>query len=363
MRTRLLCVLLGLLALHGGACGNLDEITTVHDLRVLAVSAEPAGFLVDLTNPGAGSAAELQATLTALVADPLAGGDMQVVTTAVGCPDYVDTITAATGQSSKLCPSPQASSQLPAVLQTVVIFGPDAPSSTPPVEAGGIEYHPTATFGLTPDQLGIFFSPTPTGDAQADQIIAYNRDFGLDAIVNMTFAVNGEQATAIKRVVYWPRLSADETPNHNPTLKAVELYAHRDPVTGDPVDLLMDVSPTVKLSAMDGLYVLPVPADDAIETNYLLRVRNTATKQIDTVTVDHELLTYQFFATAGTFSPAERQSEQSVIFTPSGGIAHTDSHWTAPGKVPASGVVTIWVVARDERAGVSWSSRTVNLVP
>jgi hypothetical protein len=73
-------------------------------------------------------------------------------------------------------------------------------------------------------------------------------------------------------------------------------------------------------------------------------------------------LTYQFFATAGTFSPADRQSELSPVFSSPGEKVHIDSHWSSSGTSIA-GLVTIWVVVRDERAGVGWASRTFNLVP
>src|SRR5262245_10082767 len=101
------------LGLTGVACGDLDDVTTVKDLRVLAVKDEPAGILVDLDQPALMPDADLRATLTALVVDPR--GDGQTLTYfAAGCPDYIDTITAATGTQSKICPSPDATSEIPA---------------------------------------------------------------------------------------------------------------------------------------------------------------------------------------------------------------------------------------------------------
>jgi hypothetical protein len=100
------------LALGAAACGDLDDVTTVKDLRVLGVRCEPAGFLVDLANPGGASDAELTAQLTALIADPRApGGTVEV--SAVGCPDYIDAITSATLQGSKLCPAPGTAVPVP----------------------------------------------------------------------------------------------------------------------------------------------------------------------------------------------------------------------------------------------------------
>jgi hypothetical protein len=49
-----------------------------------------------------------------------------------------------------------------------------------------------------------------------------------------------------------------------------------------------------------------------------------------------------------------------VLTPPDNGHIPIDSQWKAPKKasdLPADGNVTIWVVTRDERGGVSWSSR------
>ena len=77
------------------------------------MKCEPAGFLVNLDDPGMATDAELKATLTALVVDPTGAGQ-ELTVSAVGCPDYIDTITSATLQGSKLCPPASATSHDPA---------------------------------------------------------------------------------------------------------------------------------------------------------------------------------------------------------------------------------------------------------
>ena len=126
-------VLAAVLAVGAAACGELDNVTTVHDLRVLGVKCDPAGFLVDRDNPGnmlPDSA--WQAQITALVVDPLAPNQMLEVS-AAGCPDYIDAITSATLQGSKLCPPPDATSQIPApigpALTTTTIVPADMPKA------------------------------------------------------------------------------------------------------------------------------------------------------------------------------------------------------------------------------------------
>ena len=363
MRRVVLAAVCGL-ALGGAGCGELPDVTTVKDLRVLAVKCEPAGFLVDLDNPGAAMQSDLTAKITALVADPLAPGGM-VTVSAVGCPDYIDTITSATGQGTKLCPPASATANIPEPLRTALttttIIPPDMPQSFPATSANPIEYNPQISFGLRPDQIGAFFSPTATGIAELDQSIAYNRDFGLPGIVNLDFNLNAEHAVAIKNVVYWPRLDPSQQPNQNPTLTDVYLYRHVDPSTGALDQQITDGNYTFSISAGDKLYVQPDYAA-AVETNYLLRVKNVDTNQVETKIIERELVRMNFYATAGTLSPEDTQSEQDPALT---GAFYTYSEYHLP-KVedrPADGLVTIWVVTHDERAGSDWRSVVITVLP
>jgi len=246
--------LLATLAIAG--CGNLDDVTTVKDLRVLAVQSEPAGFLVPLDAPGG---ALPQATLTALVVDPQGQG-MTLTFTGVGCPDYLSTLQPLQGEASRVCPDAATTAALPPPLDTTLgattLASTDMPGQAAPVSA--IEYHPQVSFGLTPAQLGLFFSPTASGDPDLDGAIAYDRDFGMDAIVDLTFQLGSERARVLKRVVYWPLLPPAEVPatftqpqlpNQNPRLVDVQLFRHRDKTTGAPMDPYPDGAPTLSLSA------------------------------------------------------------------------------------------------------------------
>jgi hypothetical protein len=369
------------------ACVNLDDVSTVKDLRVLAVSADKPGFLVNLDNPGAAQDVDLQAVLTALVVDPK-GGAQEVTLSAAGCPDYLDAITAASGQGTKLCPAPGATSGIPepigSALATVEIVPMTAPASAPPANpapgtanpaaAIDIEYNPALpAFGLTATQIGFFFSPQPVGIPQVDTAVQNNRDFGIDAIVNITFMLGAEQASVVKRIVYWPDLSAvmpGEVANQNPTIDHIEFYRKRDGTYGlhdlpslDAADLWpSDMPPTVSISAKDKLYVLPVPSAGAAE-KYPLRERDFQTREIVT-RFQQELLTFDFFTTAGTFSPSE-QNDTPPIFLGAGAPIHLDSEFGLPkaADLPASGQADIWIVVHDERAGASWKHAVVNITP
>jgi hypothetical protein len=365
-RARSAVVAVAIAAGASQACVNLDDVTTVKDLRVLSVQADKPGFLVNLDQPDQVAPADLQATLTALVVDPKAPGGA-VFVTATACPDLLDTITGASAQATSLCS--------PSIPGYTVIAPADA-SGTPPITtidqmanaAPDIEFHPALTpFGFTPGEVGMLFTPMPSANPAVAQAIQYNRDFGVAANVGLTFALGSEQAVALKRIIYWPDLRAmypDEVPNRNPGIDRIELYRHRDANTGEPIDIWTD-TPTVSIGAKDELFVLPVPAADAIET-YPLRSRNTQTNQVETREVQ-ELLVFDFFATAGTFAPALRRNEVPVFAAP-GSRIHLDSRYNLPSaadlaKLGPSGVVDIWIIVHDERGGESWAHTNIMVTP
>jgi hypothetical protein len=356
-------------------CGDLDNVTTVKDLRVLAVSAEPPGFLVPLDAPETIPATE--STVTALVVDPM-GQAATLTFSPVACPDFVDTITAASGKGSKLCPDKSVTDALPKPLDTLLATTNLPVGTAAPLSGSTIEYNPSAKFGISPDDLRAFFSlaphdpPDPVLDSPTfKQAVQYNRDFSMDAIVGFNFTLGAEQATALKRIVYWPKLPAElavptpaddhcageQVANQNPKLTDVGFFRHR--VEGVAMDPYPD-PPVLSLAAKDELYVQPIFDASAAEY-YLLRVNNLEAGRIET-RCRHELLTFKFYATAGTFSPADRQSELPPFLT---GIPRFDSQYN-PGKaenVISFGKVTIWVVVSDERAGVSWTTRTFSVQP
>jgi hypothetical protein len=354
-----------------GACGNLDNVTDVHDLRVLAARSDPAGFLVPLDDPS--SITATTATITALVVDPLEPSNILTIS-GEACPDYIDTVTTASGQSSKLCPTPDVTNMLPPPLNQALATTDLPPSTATPVAPSTIEYDPTIMYGLTPEQLGLFFSPTSTGNAAIDHAVQYNRDFGIDALVNLNFMLGTETASVLKRVVYWPLLPPDlvppntncsgpQIPNMNPILQEPGFFRQR--VDGIPMDEISSLGAVATLSiSTDQLYVQPNFNEFSAE-NYLLRVRNAQTGLVETQ-CRQELLTFQFFVTSGTFTPTERTSQLSPFLAPpANGHIPIDVQWKPPSaaNLPADGKVTVWIVARDERAGAAWTSRVFMVTP
>jgi len=363
------CSLMSLALVCAASCGNLDDVTTVKDLRVLAIQAEPAGFLVDVDAPGSGSDADWQATLTALVVDPTGLNQTVQVTAALGCPDYLDAITAATGTSTRVC-SPTPVNVPDPTLQAALASTPLVPASgltVGPTPEGSFTFLPTFQYGLSTSQLALLFGSPDTGVAAVDTALANNRTFGLDAITSFTFTRGDQTVEAIKRVVYWPRLDPaqypDQAPNQNPVISDVTFFKSRNGTTGEPEDpYAAGEIPELSLSRGDQLYVLPA---EATAETYTFYEKDREHGGAIIATTAQELLRYDFFATAGTFSPAERQSQLSALVTSPDGQVHLDSRYNPPAAkdLPADGNVTLWIVVHDERAGVGWISRSIRVVP
>jgi hypothetical protein len=351
------------------SCGNLDDVTTVKDLRVLAIQAEPAGFLVDVNAPGSGTDADWQATLTALVVDPTGLNQTVQVSAALGCPDDLDAITAASGTATRVC-SPTPVNAPDPTLQAALASTPLVPPSglsVGPTPDGSFTFLPTFQYGLSTTQLALLFGSPTTGVAQVDTALTNNRTFGLDAITSFTFTRGDQTAEAVKRVVYWPRLDPalypDQAPNQNPAISAVSFFRSRNSATGDPEDpYAAGEVPELSLSRGDKLYVLPAEATAETYTFYKKDQEHGGAIVAATA---QELLRYDFFATAGTFSPAERESQLSALVTSPDGRVHLDSQYNLPAAkdLPADGNVTLWIVVHDERAGVGWISTAIRVVP
>jgi hypothetical protein len=85
--------------------------------------------------------------------------------------------------------------------------------------------------------------------------------------------------------------------------------------------------------------------------------------------VPAETLRFQFFASAGKFDPWETSSELTSGATPQSRVPVEGQYHPPPlgellpdGKGGRSREVRIWIVARDERGGASWTERRLLVV-
>jgi hypothetical protein len=320
------------------ACAELDNRTAVEDLRVLAVAADPPElFITDFDQPGTIP----DVSVSALVVDQRGAG-RQVEATLMACALPLDTVTAATGGAAVLCAS------LPPDLRREF-----------PIErtANGIEHNLRAT--VTLDQAATALFPRAS---EADRV--YGMPVYTEWHVSAGAGETVETVTAIKRLRFTePREGWGQQPNRNPTLETVRFWGARDRegVLGDE-----RVEPVPTIAPGTRLFVQPIPAEGAIETDYVTPVATSSGDPTPVAkTIARERLRFAFFTTWGTFVPAVTSSELGPLRERDQG-AHFEAEYRAPGPAaprPADGVVWIWIAVRDERGGTSWTARALSLPP
>jgi hypothetical protein len=308
------------LAVAAACSGNLDTPDRVHDLRLLAVRADPpeeviavislpdGGVFPALVDGGLPSLAPVG--LTVLIADPDGGG--RSVSWQMSVCAALDND--AGGRCTTDSPGYSMIGTGAIVVQDV-----------------GAE--PTATF--QPD-FG-FLATALANDP-------YHGFGGLQVPVEVDISAGDESVAGIKRVVFTLASGELPAPNQNPGLLGVTLNdAGWDPDAG--VTLSGTVSKGNKTSGTNT--VAPVPDPSLIETY------TRPTFQGGTVTLT-ESWRYDFYTTGGTFGPAStggaRTGQTDVDIT---------SNWT-PLAGEVSGPVVVWIVVTDGRGGETWVVRHAN---
>jgi len=314
---------LGGLAL--AACGTLDSAGLVHDLRLLAIRADPAdqvfqipldpqsgGLFLDdggISPAAAAALATIQVkpiTVTALVADPHGAGR-------------------AIHYQYSVC----------AVLDDDGRCDPSAPQSQ--VLDEGL-FTPDGGWG----ELRTTFTPSLALLGTAVQRDAYHGFDFLPVPVQLALTTPDDEVVGIKRLVFTVVFQgqAVPTPNQNPFLPAVDLDGQ-----------VWSASAAPTLPGRRGYEVAPVIPTAAEETY-------TREK------FDGSALTFQeswrddFFATAGGWSSLSGGGQSNLT----GNAAPTDSTWT-PKADDGPQPVTFFVVVRDGRGGTGWAVRSALFAP
>jgi len=332
---------LAALAVAAG-CADLDDRSFVHDLRLLASAAEPPEiFIADFDDPG-----DIPSVpVTALVADP-AGGGRPVSARLTACPYFVDTITSATGGSAVLCDPfpPELKREFPV---------------TDDISADGLQHTLAATVSFD-DATRAVFARAPATD----------RIYGMAVFTEWQVSAGDESTTAVKRLRFTqPQPDWGQTPNRNPVIDDVAFYVAVSPATGrpaGPIDYDRARGQPVPMPLEGKVVVDPVPAADAVETNYVTPVATSASDPTPVLTViERERVRFSFYATAGRFQPATTSTELGPLRERDRPPV-TWSTYVAPGPGaprPTGDVAVIWIVARDERGGSAWIRREIQLNP
>jgi len=343
------------LLLLAAGCTEFDHPSTVKDLRILAIAAQPSEVILE-----EGGAVQPIA-LTALVVDP-AARPLGFTVRACANDPRAPTAPGAGSESSGNYPAGGARSTVGSARCPA-----DGPTSwTPP---GTVTPGPngfTFTLSLTAEQLGAAF--------QSDVFLGLmgkphgGFDLGLPITVELDVTAGDARATAIKRVIFWPRkLRDDQLPNQNPVITQVDTYLDRDPTTLLPIgprEVLADAPRTVRVDQRPWIEPLGAQAEP-----YLTTVVDRFTDETRLHEVPAETLTFQFFATAGKFEPWQSSSELAFGATPQSRVPLEAQYLPPPvealvpdGSGRRSREVRIWIVARDERGGASWTERRLLVV-
>lgn len=387
------------LALALGACTSFADVSTVVDLRVLAVAVEPSeavltvtGLPADATAPGAsidiGALAIDPASIpplrvTPLVVDPPGEADGRALTyDLVACPNnpYGAAPPASMGGGA---PNPAGGAR------TTVgssLCDPAAPTTW--ILGKGLSATTTSTVTIKPEDLRTAF----TRDVYLDQDGRPHGGFDLGLPLDLQLTVTDGVSTtiAVKRVLFWPRRlvatrTVDGVPldpvtqkeNVTPTIPGVRTYPDRVPETWKPVEPIAPLEglTPAHVALGGGLWLEPLKAKGGADGQQDVDAESYVTTVIDRdpphlavpVVVPRERLRYAFYATAGHFDPARTTNELPPGVT---GTIHLESRYVPPATlddVPADAagarLVKVWIVVRDDRGGEFWVERRLALDP
>jgi hypothetical protein len=152
-----------------------------------------------------------------------------------------------------------------------------------------------------------------------------------------------------------PRIPADITANHNPSIASVTMAT---PTDAEPVPLplgrCLDQSAPLEVAAGARVRLTPVEPDGVRET-YVVPTTDGMSRTFT------ESLTYQWLASAGNYSASFTGGTRDAFGNP----APLFTDWRAPAAKDLDGPtnVDLWVIQRDERLGVYWTQACIRVVP
>ncbi|MBS1149956.1 MAG: hypothetical protein H6Q89_1654 [Myxococcaceae bacterium] len=311
---------LAVLALLPGCNGALDGPGSVHDLRLLAMRADP---------PEQRLGSDAGVTVTALIANP--PGGFLVSAKWSTCAE----------QDSATTRCLETSPGFTRLGESTVKTGPD-----------GAE--PAITFGQDPALLELI--------RQADP---YRGLAGLRQVVQVELRAGDETVVGFKRMVFVLPFGVARPPpgpfdagpprgplpqlNTNPVVGPLEF---NDAGWAPETTVLFTVPPrrtpgqppTAPVTARNRLAVLE---DPRLREDYVVRTFSGEPRTLQ------ETWRYNFFATHGSFSPVSAGG--SNLLGSDGGI---EANWgRVEGEDGGSGPTTVWIVVRDGRGGENWTIR------
>jgi hypothetical protein len=311
-------------------CSSFQDPNVVIDLRVLAMRAEPPEQMLDIDptkppDPVALLGQLVPTEVCALVADP--GADRRLLWSLTLCPltteERCDADRPQIALGGGLIDDPDTTVPEPAMCATVMPDGNllalvlDVLKDDALRGLGGIDYAVQLRVG---GENG-------------------NRD--LDQYATKTLRVS-------------PRIPAERTANHNPSLDGFSAaFGDAAPVML-PLGRCPENAAPYVLAPGTKLRLTPVESQDARE-RYVVPTLDGRTESFT------ESLTYQWIASAGGYSDGSTGGPRDL----SGNPAPLFSDYRSPRASDLMGPtdVTLWVIQRDERLGVHWYESCIRVMP
>jgi hypothetical protein len=352
------------------ACTNFQDVSTVVDLRVLAVQADPPDMFLritglptdssmapDPTKLGIDPTSILTIHLTPLLVDPPAAAAGRAITWSLSaCPnDPFGAAPPGSVMGGEMDPGGGANNTVGSTLCD------DARVRLSPIPGQFDNDGLGHDVQLSPDDLLTAFK----NDVYRDQYGNFHGGFDLGMPLNFQVtATDGVQMVkAVKRVVFWAQHWPDQTLNQIPKIPSVSVFGSRDEATFDLMSPMgtLDAKTPLHAPLTTGLWLLPefVPGVTGETYRPTIIDRDPPYGAVEGDPTD-ERIRYAYYATAGHFDPP-RTVDQLIPGTV--GTIHLESHYVPPAtldEVPvdaATGLhlVTIWIVVRDDRGGESWA--------
>lgn len=338
-------------------CTSFADPSTVTDLRVLAVRTEPSEVILNAALPADVATAMIpDIRLEPLIADPRGQGRPLSVTVTACANDPGAASPPNNGADPTGFPAGGARTTVGSALCDGAATELPVAADVDPAAEPAITVRLPAAWVAAAFTRDVFLGP--------DGRLHGGFDLGMPVVFQVTVRASAETVKAVKRVTFWMHpLRDDQVANESPVVSAVRAYDRRDEATAEPrPDALVPLEAGMPLDAPDqGLWLDPAPA---LAQPYVTAVIDRLTGETKPHDVERETVRYTFHATAGKFGPFETTSEPPPGVTVPTRV-HLESKYEPPpvAERPADGPldVTVWIVARDERGGASWVTRSLRV--
>lgn len=317
-------------AAAAAGCGSFQDPNIVVDLRILALSAEPPEQMLDVDLSKPPDAAALLAQLVptrvcALIVDP--GAERRLLWSMTMCPLTTD----------ERCDDDRPQIAIAGGLL-------DDPETTAP--------EPELCATIEPD-----------GNLLAVLLDVLNDDtlHGLGGVdYEIQLRVGGENGNrdldqyASKTLRVSPRIPAERTANHNPSIDGLTAALGDAAPVALPLGRCAENPAPYVLAAGTKLRLAPVEAAGARET-YVVPTLDGRSESFT------ESLTYQWIAGAGGYSAGSTGGPRDL----SGNPAPLFTDYRSPRASDLMGPtdVSLWIIQRDERLGVHWYETCIHVAP